>query len=106
MPVGFAALILVGATLLLLPAAHNPGQSLKWLDALFLSTSATCVTGLSTVNVGETFNAFGQAVLLFLIQAGGLGIFTAGISLVLSVYLARPANALRVRHPAEELTLG
>lgn len=83
-PLGFAALILVGALLLLLPWAHHPGHSIGWLDALFLSTSATCVTGLTTVNVAETFNGFGQAVLLVLIQAGGLGIFTGGILLVLA----------------------
>jgi trk system potassium uptake protein TrkH len=51
---------------------------------LFLSTSATCVTGLTTVNVAETFNGFGQAVLFVLIQAGGLGIFTGSILLVLT----------------------
>lgn len=83
-PMGFATLILVGAALLLLPWAHRPGHSLGWLDALFLSTSATCVTGLTTVNVAETFNVFGQAVLLVLVQAGGLGIFTGGILLVLA----------------------
>lgn len=82
-PVGFAVLIAVGALLLLLPWAHRPGQTIGWLDAFFLSTSATCVTGLSTVNVAEVFNGFGQAVLLALIQAGGLGIFTASLSLVL-----------------------
>jgi len=82
-PLGFGVMILVGAALLLLPWAHRPGHSIAWLDAVFLSTSATCVTGLSTVNVAETFNGFGQAVLLVLIQAGGLGIFTASISLVL-----------------------
>ncbi len=82
-PKGFAALILIGALLLLLPWSHRPGHSIGWVDALFLATSATCVTGLTTVNVAETFNAFGQAVLLLLIQAGGLGIFTANISLVL-----------------------
>ncbi len=83
-PTGFAALILVGAFLLLLPWAHRPGRSIGGLDALFLSTSATCVTGLSTVNVAETFNGFGQAVLLVLIQAGGLGILTGSILLVLA----------------------
>lgn len=83
-PMGFAALILVGALLLLLPLAHKPGHSVGWLDALFLSTSATCVTGLTTVNVAEIFNGFGQAVLLVLIQAGGLGIFTGSILLVLA----------------------
>jgi len=82
-PMGFVAIILVGAVLLMLPWAHNPGHSLAWLDSLFLATSATCITGLTTVNVAETFNGFGQAVLLVLIQAGGLGIFTASLSLVL-----------------------
>jgi len=82
-PLGFLALIGLGTTLLMLPWAHQAGHSLRWLDAFFLSTSATCVTGLTTVNVAETFNGFGQAVLLILIQLGGLGIFTASITLVL-----------------------
>lgn len=82
-PLGFFALIVVGALLLMLPWAHRDGESLGWLDSFFLATSATCVTGLTTVNVAETFNGFGQAVLLCLIQLGGLGIFTASISLVL-----------------------
>lgn len=82
-PMGFAAMILIGAVLLMLPWTRRPGHDISWLDALFLSTSATCVTGLSTVNLAETFNGFGHAVLLGLIQAGGLGIFTASLSLVL-----------------------
>lgn len=82
-PMGFGAIILVGTALLLLPWAHRPDHAINWLDSLFLATSATCVTGLTTVNVAETFNGFGQAVLLVLIQVGGLGIFTASISLVL-----------------------
>ena len=82
-PIGFGVIILVGALLLMLPWAHQQGHSIGFLDALFLSTSATCVTGLSTVNIAETFNGFGQAVLLMLIQLGGLGIFTASLSLVL-----------------------
>ncbi|MBI3850550.1 MAG: potassium transporter TrkH [Verrucomicrobia bacterium] len=82
-PMGFATIILVGAMLLTLPWAQKPGHSLSWLDSLFLATSATCVTGLTTVNVAATFNGFGQAVLMLLIQVGGLGIFTASISLVL-----------------------
>ena len=82
-PLAFLALIIVGTALLMLPWTHRSGHSLRWLDAFFLSTSATCVTGLATVNVAETFNGFGQAVLLALIQLGGLGIFTASISIVL-----------------------
>jgi trk system potassium uptake protein TrkH len=83
-PLGFGALIALGAALLTLPWAHQPGQSIGTLDAFFLATSATCVTGLSPVNVAQTFNGFGQAVLLLLIQTGGLGIITAGILLVLA----------------------
>ncbi len=82
-PLGFAGLIALGTVLLRLPWVHQTGKSVGWLDALFISASATCVTGLSPVNIAETFNGFGQAVLLFLIQAGGLGIFTASITLVL-----------------------
>lgn len=82
-PLGFLGLIVLGTLLLMLPWAHRPGQTIGWLDAFFLSASATCVTGLTTVNVAETFNGFGQAVLLGLIQLGGLGIFTASITLVL-----------------------
>ena len=82
-PVGFLTIIVVGTVLLLLPWAHKPGMSIPPLDAFFLATSATCVTGLTTVDVAEVFNGFGQGVLLMLIQIGGLGIFTASILLVL-----------------------
>ena len=53
------------------------------LDSLFLSASAACVTGLSSINVAEDFNLFGQIILLLLIQLGGLGIMTAGTFFVL-----------------------
>ncbi len=82
-PIAFLALIGIGTILLCLPWAHQPGQTIGFLDAFFLATSATCVTGLTTVNVAEVFNGFGQGVLLFLIQSGGLGIFTASILLVI-----------------------
>ena len=84
-PLGFATLILVGAVLLWLPWCHRTGTTLPPLDALFLSTSAVCVTGLSTINVAETFNFAGQLVLLVLVQLGGVGIMTAGtLFLILS----------------------
>jgi len=82
-PLGFMTLIGVGTLFLSVPWSHNAGKAIGWIDAIFLATSATCVTGLTTVNVAEIFNGFGQAVLLVLIQAGGLGIFTASLSLVL-----------------------
>lgn len=73
---GFLIGALLGALLLTLPISARPGQSIGFLDALFVSTSSICVTGLSTVNIGQTFSAFGQVVLLLLIQFGGLGIVT------------------------------
>ena len=82
-PTGFLALILLGGALLMLPLAHRPGHSLPWIDAFFLSTSSVCVTGLSTINVALTLSAFGQAVVLVLIQLGGLGIVTASLALVM-----------------------
>lgn len=73
--IGFAAMILVGATLFLSPAAthHKP---LSFMDALFTSTSAVCVTGLSVFDPGSTLTLFGQVVLIVLIQLGGLGFMT------------------------------
>ena len=61
---------------LMLPISVKSGQKVDFFDALFVAMSSICVTGLSTVNVGQTFSGFGQIVLLFLIQFGGLGIVT------------------------------
>ncbi len=71
----FGATILAGAFALLLPWAHATGK-ITFLDALFTSTSAVCVTGLVVVNTGSDFTHFGQIVIMLLIQAGGLGIMT------------------------------
>ncbi|WP_026695176.1 TrkH family potassium uptake protein [Peribacillus kribbensis] len=70
---GFAALILIGACLLMLPLATEDGRGLTFLNALFTSTSAACVTGLVVVDTADTFSTFGELVILFLIQIGGLG---------------------------------
>lgn len=72
----FLAVIVLGACALQLPMSHAPGYSLHWIDALFLSTSAVCVTGLSTVDVSSVLSPAGHAVLLALIQTGGLGVMT------------------------------
>lgn len=74
--IGFITIILIGAILLSLPVATQNGEGLPWLDALFTSTSATCVTGLVVVDTGSTFTLFGQLVILSLIQVGGLGFMT------------------------------
>ncbi len=75
--IGFALIIFVGAFLLSLPIAHNDMQWFPFMDALFTSTSAVCVTGLIVVDTATQFNLFGQMVILFLIQIGGLGVMTA-----------------------------
>ncbi|WP_269525771.1 TrkH family potassium uptake protein [Coraliomargarita parva] len=74
--VTFLLLILVGMCLLQLPNATQPGRELSWLDALFTSTSAVCVTGLIVVDTATEFTRTGQAILLVLFQVGGLGIMT------------------------------
>ena len=73
---GFTVLILSGAVLLMLPISSLEGTSLSFTDALFTATSAVCVTGLVVVDTGTYFSLFGQLVILFLIQVGGLGIMT------------------------------
>ncbi|HKZ06928.1 MAG TPA: TrkH family potassium uptake protein [Methylomirabilota bacterium] len=69
--------------LLRLPLAHATPGKIGWLEALFTATSAVCVTGLVVVDTGSDFSAFGQVVVALLIQAGGLGILTAGTMLAL-----------------------
>ena len=73
---GFAIVILIGAFLLTLPIATEDGKGLSFLNALFTSTSATCVTGLIVVDTGDTFTRFGEIIILLLIQIGGLGFMT------------------------------
>ena len=73
---GFLIGALIGSGLLSLDITHRKGVEIEYIDALFVSVSSICVTGLSTVNIGETFNGFGQVILMILIQVGGLGIVT------------------------------
>ena len=81
----FCGLIAIGAGLLWLPVATVSGQRLLFVDALFVATSAVCVTGLSTIDVGVTLSSFGQVILLSLIQMGGLGFLTLSTGLLLSL---------------------
>lgn len=80
----FAAVIAVGTALLMVPFATHARDGAPFVDALFTSTSAVCVTGLASVDTGTYWSPFGQVVILLLIQVGGLGIMTlATIGLVL-----------------------
>ena len=72
----FLAIILLGSALLCLPAASKRGEPTDFLTSLFTATSATCVTGLVRVDTGTYWSGFGQAVILVMIQIGGLGFMT------------------------------
>lgn len=71
----FLILILIGTLLLMLPKTMSNDQ-MEFVDALFMATSAVCITGLSVVDVATQFTGFGQTVILILMQLGGLGIMT------------------------------
>ncbi len=80
---GFAALILVGTLLLMLPISTVDKGGASFGDALFTTTSAVCVTGLVVQDTATYWSSFGQAVILTLIQIGGLGVVTASVGLAL-----------------------
>lgn len=81
---GFAAVILIGAILLKLPVSIRDGAVVSWIDALFTSTSAVCVTGLIVVDTAEHFTVFGRTIVALLIQIGGLGVTSVGVGLILA----------------------
>ncbi len=90
----FAGIILLGTVLLSLPAASRSGDSCGVFPALFTATSATCVTGLVLFDTWSQWSGFGQAVILLLIEVGGLG-FMSAASLV--VFLLRKKAGLKQR---------
>ncbi|MBS3172516.1 TrkH family potassium uptake protein [Candidatus Woesearchaeota archaeon] len=73
---GLLFVILLGSLLLWLPFTHNDSKEINYIDALFTSTSATTVTGLVSVDTLDTYNFFGQLIILILINCGGLGYMT------------------------------
>lgn len=80
---GFAGVILLGALLLMLPIATQEGCTTPFNEALFTATSAVCVTGLVMHDTGSYWSAFGQTIILTLIQIGGLGVVTVAASFAL-----------------------
>lgn len=81
---GFASVILIGTILLLMPVSVKEGAEVSFIDALFTSTSAVCVTGLIVVDTADHFTALGQGIIAVLIQIGGLGVTSVGVGLVLA----------------------
>ena len=80
---GFAGVILLGALLLMLPISTTGGNVTPFNETLFTATSAVCVTGLVVQDTGSYWSTFGQAVILALIQIGGLGVVTVAASFAL-----------------------
>ncbi len=70
----YALFTLTGAILLMTPMSLQPGKTISFTDALFIAVSGISTTGLSTISVSETFTRFGQVVLVFILQSGGLGL--------------------------------
>lgn len=79
----FVIIIIIGAGLLMMPRCST--EELSFLEILFTSTSAVCVSGLSILNIAESFTPFGQMIILLLIQVGGIGVMTFTCFFALSV---------------------
>lgn len=83
--IGFIAIIFIGSGLLMLPISLKHPGSLHYIDALYTSTSAVCVTGLLSIEAGDTFSTVGQFILGLLIQIGGLGVTSVGAGVILAM---------------------
>ena len=86
-------MILLGSLCLTLPLATRDGQGASFLDALFTSTSAVCVTGLVLHDTASYWSMFGQAVILFLIQIGGMGVVT--VSVAVAIFSGRKISLMQ-----------
>lgn len=82
---GFASMIFIGSGLLMLPVSIQPGQEIRYIDALYTAASAVCVTGLVTIDPGTAFTPVGRFFLGLMIQLGGLGVATVGVGVMLAV---------------------
>lgn len=80
---GFAGVILLGSLLLIMPFSVREGVQVRYIDVLYTSASAVCVTGLIAIDVGTAFTPVGQTILAILIQVGGLGVTSIGAGIIL-----------------------
>lgn len=95
----FIGLIVLGTALLALPVSHRAGETVSLSDAAFTATSAVCITGLVVRDTADTWSTFGRVVIAVLIQAGGFGVATLGVSITL---LARRSISLREQKLVKE----
>ena len=84
---GYISIIIIGTLLLMLPFASQSGESAGFVPALFTAVSSSCVTGLIVLDTATSWSLFGQAVIITLIQIGGLGFMT--IATMFSMLLKR-----------------
>ena len=103
---GFMLAMLLGSFLLMLPISLNDGVKLRYIDSLYTSVSAVCVTGLTTVDVGSTFSIFGRSVIAVLIQIGGLGVATVGAGLIMLMGKKMDLKSRNLVHEAMNLSSG
>ncbi len=103
---GFALLIFIGSVLLMLPCSIQPGQKIRYIDALYTSTSAVCVTGLLAVDPGTAFTPVGRLFLGMLIQIGGLGVTTVGAGVMLAMGRKIDLKGRNLIHEAGNLETG
>ncbi|WP_122901463.1 TrkH family potassium uptake protein [Acinetobacter sp. B51(2017)] len=94
---GFCMFIALGTLLLKAPISHH--GDISWLEALFTATSAVTITGLSVVNIGDSYTTFGQSIIMLLLQLGGLGFMTFAILAALSL---APKLGLKQQMMAQE----
>lgn len=92
---GFLGIILIGSLLLALPLASRDGGATNYVDALFTATSATCITGLTTISTAAHWSTFGQLVIMLLVEIGGLGYMTFTV-LLFSMIRKRPTLTTRI----------
>lgn len=82
---GFAMAIFIGSILFMLPCSIQEGVQVRYIDALYTSASAVCVTGLTAIDAGDTFTPLGQFFLAVLIQTGGLGVTAIGAGVIIAM---------------------
>ena len=103
---GFVLAILIGSGLLILPCSVKEGVSLSYIDSLYTSTSAVCVTGLIVVDAADTFTLFGQIILCTLIEVGGLGVTAIGAGIILAIGKKMDLKGRNLIHDAMNLSSG
>ncbi len=103
---GFAGVILLGSVLLIMPFSVKEGVEVDYIDTLYTSTSAVCVTGLIAVDAADTFTPIGQAILAVLIQVGGLGVTSVGAGIILMMGKKMGTKGLTLVREGSNLSSG